>query len=294
MKSRILLFGLVVASVLSLAGCGGGLRGALFGPSAGEEGAMIVALILGIPAIVIAIRLWTRSRVLIASEARRLRPREENARYDVFVSYSATDSAVAERLANRLCEAGVSVFFAEKEISGGDEFGDKIKESLAESRELWLLASPASVQSTWVATEWGTAWALDKKIVPVLHDLTAQELPDRLRAVHSIDLSNVDREIQNLSSRRNREAKNILVLAALCLVFGPMGAHRFYVGKWRSALLQLGSTVYLLSLSPALVLVWPLVDLFVILLGRFRDSYCRYITWSSAKRTTAPPNKSLN
>jgi TM2 domain-containing membrane protein YozV len=49
----------------------------------------------------------------------------------------------------------------------------------------------------------------------------------------------------------------------LCLFLGGFGAHRFYTGKIKSGLLQL---VTLGGCG-----IWPLVDLIVILLGKFED-----------------------
>lgn len=55
----------------------------------------------------------------------------------------------------------------------------------------------------------------------------------------------------------------------LCLFFGPLGAHRFFVGKWGTGLLQfftLGGFG-----------IWSFVDLLLIILGKFRDAEGRAI-----------------
>jgi TM2 domain-containing membrane protein YozV len=57
--------------------------------------------------------------------------------------------------------------------------------------------------------------------------------------------------------------KQWLVTLLLCFFFGWLGAHRFYVGKTATAILQL---VTLGGLG-----IWALVDLVVILMGRFTD-----------------------
>lgn len=58
------------------------------------------------------------------------------------------------------------------------------------------------------------------------------------------------------------------VAALLCLFFGPLGVHRFYVGKaWTGLLI-------ILTLGGFLG-IWPIIDLIVIVLGRFRDKQRR-------------------
>jgi TM2 domain-containing membrane protein YozV len=57
--------------------------------------------------------------------------------------------------------------------------------------------------------------------------------------------------------------KNALLLVVLCLVFGVFGAHRFYVGKTGTGVIQL---VTLGGLG-----VWTVIDLVIVLFGEFTD-----------------------
>jgi hypothetical protein len=43
------------------------------------------------------------------------------------------------------------------------------------------------LKSDWVLSEWGAAWALGKKIVPILHRCDPEKLPDRIRRRQCID-----------------------------------------------------------------------------------------------------------
>ena len=62
------------------------------------------------------------------------------------------------------------------------------------------------------------------------------------------------------------------LMLVLCLLLGIFGAHRFYAGKTRSAVLQL---VTLGGLG-----IWTLVDLLFILFGEFTDSEGKKVnTW---------------
>jgi TM2 domain-containing membrane protein YozV len=59
------------------------------------------------------------------------------------------------------------------------------------------------------------------------------------------------------------------LLIVLCLFFGIFGAHRFYVGKTGSAIVQL---VTIGGLG-----IWTVIDLVIILFGEFKDSEGRKI-----------------
>jgi TM2 domain-containing membrane protein YozV len=64
--------------------------------------------------------------------------------------------------------------------------------------------------------------------------------------------------------------KRILPAFLLCLFFGIFGAHRFYVGKVGTGVLQL------LTLGGAGI--WALVDLILIIVGAFTDKSGQKIT----------------
>jgi TIR domain-containing protein len=107
--------------------------------------------------------------------------------YDVFISYAAANTSEANKLYEAVQQAGGRAFLAAKGINPGEDFADKIRDALAGSTELWLLASPNSLQSDWVVSEWGAAWALKKPIIPILHRCSVNELPDRLQRLQVID-----------------------------------------------------------------------------------------------------------
>lgn len=57
--------------------------------------------------------------------------------------------------------------------------------------------------------------------------------------------------------------KKILPALLLYMFFGVFSAHRFYVGKWKSALIQIFTLGGLL--------VWWAIDFFRIITGNFQD-----------------------
>jgi len=62
---------------------------------------------------------------------------------------------------------------------------------------------------------------------------------------------------------RNFSRKSRIAAALLCVCFGIFGAHRFYVGKAGTGLLQL--------LTIGGLGIWTMIDLIFILIGSFRD-----------------------
>ncbi len=117
--------------------------------------------------------------------------------FDVFLSYATGDRQEALRLHEAITSAGGKAFLAEKCIQPGEDFAEKIRQALLGSRELWLLISHTSKESEWVISEWGAAWALEKKIVPILHRCPPESLPDRLRKLHAIDYYRYRELIEN-------------------------------------------------------------------------------------------------
>ncbi len=64
--------------------------------------------------------------------------------------------------------------------------------------------------------------------------------------------------------------KRILPVFLLCFLFGVFGAHRFYVGKIGTAILQL--------LTIGGLGIWAMIDLILIIVGAFTDSDGKKIT----------------
>jgi len=130
----------------------------------------------------------------------RQQARQAKYTYDVFLSHASPDSAEAHGIRDKIVAAGHRVFLAPKELRPGDDFAEEIRLALLGSRELWLLVSPSSSRSEWVISEWGAAWALAKRIVPILHRCAPDSLPARLAKLQCIDLHRVDEAIRLLAA----------------------------------------------------------------------------------------------
>ena len=145
---------------------------------------------------------WEKVRI---EEEYREQFRRSKHDYDVFLSFAEADRAEAEILHEKVLAAGGRIFMAPKVLVPGDDFAEEIRAALAGARELWLLVSPASAKSEWVISEWGAAWVLKKRIVPVLHRCAPDALPERLRKLQAIDLHRAD-ELIRKSVFSNKES----------------------------------------------------------------------------------------
>lgn len=139
----------------------------------------------------------------------RQQARKEKYNYDVFLSYSTADSIEAGEIRDKIEAEKHTVFMAPKDIRPGDDFAEEIRQALLGARDLWLLVSTSSSSSEWVATEWGAAWVLGKRIVPILHRCAPESLPPRLAKLHCIDLHRCDKLVEQLNqSSANYQPSN--------------------------------------------------------------------------------------
>jgi hypothetical protein len=127
--------------------------------------------------------------------------------FDVFLSFSMTDERYAERVYQTIRGIGGACFMSKKSLQGGDPFEDNIRKALVGSKELCLFCTPNSMNSEWVLTEWGAAWVLNKRVVPILHRIEVGQLPERLRKYQAIDLADLNLYIKELRLRLNKEPR---------------------------------------------------------------------------------------
>lgn len=150
-----------------------------------EKSPMLMRTTLGLPERTRReLEIWQR---LALEEEFKRRRQEAETDFDVFISYASPDENLASQIKEAVEKAGGKAFLAPKDLTPGEDFADEIRTALRTSRELWLLVSPASLKSDWVLSEWGAAWALGKKIVPILHRCDPEKLPDRIRRRQCID-----------------------------------------------------------------------------------------------------------
>jgi WD40 repeat protein len=110
--------------------------------------------------------------------------------YDVFLSHNSQDKPRVRKLAERLRDAGLRVWFDEWVIWPGDDIYLAIERGLEAARVQVLCLSPAALGSEWVVLERSTVLFRDptnagRRFIPLL--LEDCELPDTLRRYKYVD-----------------------------------------------------------------------------------------------------------
>ena len=116
----------------------------------------------------------------------------------IFVSHSSKDKWAARRIAKDIEELGHGVFLDEKDISTGESIDQAVRENLKSCDHFLLLLSPASRKSEWVLVELGGAIALDKRIVPILLYLGANDVPQAINLKLARDINDISQYYDEL------------------------------------------------------------------------------------------------
>lgn len=115
--------------------------------------------------------------------ADQLRAPKDDSKYDIFVSYASSDSALANELRADLEKHGFKVFMAEKDIPVSSQWKHTIRDALRSSTRVMILLTPNSVGRPWVLLETGAAWALDKDLIPAMAFVDPSQFVDPLRDI---------------------------------------------------------------------------------------------------------------
>ncbi|MEM7406089.1 MAG: toll/interleukin-1 receptor domain-containing protein [Pseudomonadota bacterium] len=103
---------------------------------------------------------------------------------EVFISYSHSDTVIAEAIAGHLTALGVDVWW-DQALEGGEQFRGRIEQAINSSEVTLVLWSRNSTGSQWVIGEAGAANDLGR-LIPVAVDITQPPLD--FRSLHTIDL----------------------------------------------------------------------------------------------------------
>ncbi len=130
--------------------------------------------------------------------------------FDVFISYSSKDAAIALDVAAACRQSGLEAFTV-KDLPAGEDWGDAIWQALAESIAMLIILSPSG-PNTWMTIEIGAASAWKKpvyalvtdpsstRLVPGLTEVrlyTVGRLPDVIRSIQAslLQLTDEDRTV---------------------------------------------------------------------------------------------------
>ena len=105
----------------------------------------------------------------------------------VFISYSSKDREIAAEMTGLIEALGVSVFLAERSITPGELWSERIRLALQGCDAALVLLTPDSVERQWVMAEIGALWALEKPFVPAVM-YASDDLPEFISRRQCIDI----------------------------------------------------------------------------------------------------------
>ena len=116
----------------------------------------------------------------------------QQAKQQVFISYSRKDIKFARRLAGDLENAGFEAWWDISDLKGGDDWVRVIPIAIAASQFFVVLLSPDSIQSEWVSKEYTYALVNRMKIVPAM--IRPCSVPFALNTINYINFTTDDYE----------------------------------------------------------------------------------------------------
>ena len=108
-------------------------------------------------------------------------------RFKVFISYSRSDAVFADQLVAALEASNFEITLDRADISGGDDWKERLSGMLLDSDAVVFVLSPTSVASPQCAWEVGEAKRLSKKIMPIVcQSLGEPHVPEALAKLNHI------------------------------------------------------------------------------------------------------------
>ena len=93
-------------------------------------------------------------------------------KFDVFISYSSKDKAVADQLVAHIEKAGYACWIAPRNIVGGVEYSEVIEKAILTCKIFLIIFSEHSEKSPWVKSELNIAFSENKYLIPYKIDET--------------------------------------------------------------------------------------------------------------------------
>lgn len=166
-------------------------------------------------------------------------------KYHIFLSHNGAQKEWTRRLAERLRQENLSVFFDEDSIKLGEDILFAIESGLKLSRHVLLILSPEAIKSKWVALEYSASLykdpsAAERVLIPILRkdcdiplvlgrlkylDARDEDFERQLRHLlngielvdinsTSVNRQNSDREIQMSHYHKNYQASRGLCISS--------------------------------------------------------------------------------
>jgi hypothetical protein len=109
-------------------------------------------------------------------------------------------------ICERIESKGASTFRDDRDINGGDDIPEEIRQQIKRSQELIVLLTPESVGREWVLLEVGAAWGWRKnfRIVAVLLHVEISPIPEIIKSKKALKINDIENYFTEISKRVNR------------------------------------------------------------------------------------------
>jgi TIR domain len=127
--------------------------------------------------------------------------------YRVFMSHATADKWIACILCEKVEAVGAVTFRDDRDIAGGEDIPTRLREEIIGADEILVLLTPNSITRPWVLVEIGCAWGHARRMVPILYNVTVEDIPALLRATKAIDLNAVNDYLNEVAARVRGERR---------------------------------------------------------------------------------------
>lgn len=125
----------------------------------------------------------------------------------VFISSTRKDLDLAKDLARRLQQKGLQIFTEEDAKRPGDNWVTPIERRLRLSDEVIVLLTDHALANARMMSELGAAYALNKKVTPVLVGVTVDDLPPFLKTLPFIKYAELEDYLSQFKTRNGAPVK---------------------------------------------------------------------------------------
>lgn len=128
---------------------------------------------------------------------------KNDSKYQVFVSHATIDKWLAKIICEKIEAVGASTFRDDRDINGGDDIPEEIRQQIKHSQEFLVLLTPASVKRQWVLLEVGAAWGWRKgfRIVAMLEHVKIDPIPEMIKSKKVFKLNEFDTYLNEVAKR---------------------------------------------------------------------------------------------
>jgi len=127
--------------------------------------------------------------------------------YVVFISHSSSNAWIAHQIAKEITALGARPWLDKKDLAGGDVILEEIMRGIRACNEAIVLVSSKSAKSQWVVLEIGAVSVLQKRVTPILNNVSPEALAP-MKGIKAIDLNDFDDFLVQLKARMTQASQS--------------------------------------------------------------------------------------